>query len=63
VFERRAVIPLLIDVVPTRTAMLVTVFGEVDIATVGRFRECRDAVPDRDTVVEMSDVGLLSAVG
>jgi anti-sigma B factor antagonist len=54
---------LVVDIVPTPAATLVTVFGEVDLATVARFRERLDLVADCDMVMEMSDVALLSAVG
>lgn len=54
---------LVVDIVPTPAATLVTVFGEADLATVAHFRECLSTVPDRDTVMEMSGVTLLSAVG
>ena len=54
---------LVVDIVPTPAAALVTVFGEVDLATVAYYRECLSTVPDRDTVMEMSGVTLLSAVG
>ncbi len=54
---------LVVDIVPTPPAMLVTVFGEADLATVTHLRECLSTVPDRDTVVETSGVTLLSAVG
>ena len=54
---------LVVDIVPMRAAMLVTVFGEADLATVVHFRECLSTVPGRDTVMETSGVTLLSAVG
>jgi anti-anti-sigma factor len=54
---------LVVDIVPTPAATLVIVFGEADLATVVHFRERLSTVPDRDVVVEMSDVALLSAVG
>jgi anti-anti-sigma factor len=54
---------LIVDIVPTPAATLVTVSGEVDLATVAQFRERLDAAPDCDAVLEMSDVALLSAVG
>jgi anti-anti-sigma factor len=57
------VTPLIVNIVPTPAATLVTVSGEVDLATVAQFRERLDTVPNRDTVLEMSDVALLSAVG
>jgi len=44
-------------------ATLVTIVGEVDLATVAQFRERLDTAPDCDAVLEMSDVALLSAVG
>ena len=54
---------LLVDIVTTPAATLVTISGEVDIATVAQFCECLDTVPNCNTVLEMSDVTLLSAVG
>ena len=54
---------LVVDIVQTPAATLVTVFGEADLATVAHFRECLSTVPDRDTVMDMSGVTLLSAVG
>jgi anti-anti-sigma factor len=57
------VVPLQVEIVSTPVATLVTVVGEVDIATIARFRESLGVIRGRDTVVEMSDVGLLSAVG
>jgi anti-anti-sigma factor len=54
---------LLIDVVSTPPVTLVTIFGEVDLATIAQFRECLETLPDHDTVIELSDVALLSAVG
>jgi anti-anti-sigma factor len=54
---------LIVDIVPTPAATLVTVSGEVDLATVAQFRERLDTAPDCDAVLEMSDVALLSAVG
>jgi hypothetical protein len=37
-------------------ATLLTIAGEVDIATIGEFRGHLLAVPERNTVLEMSDV-------
>lgn len=54
---------LLIRTFPMPAATLVTVAGEVDISTVAQLRGRLDTVPDRHTVVEMSDVALLSAAG
>ncbi len=54
---------LVVDIVPTPAATLVTVSGEVDLTTVAQFRERLDTAPDCDAVMEMSDVALLSAVG
>jgi stage II sporulation protein AA (anti-sigma F factor antagonist) len=54
---------LIVDIVPTPAATLVTVSGEVDLTTVAQFRERLDTAPDCDAVMEMSDVALLSAVG
>jgi anti-sigma B factor antagonist len=44
-------------------ATLVTIAGEVDIVTVPELRGHLLALPERSTVVEMSEVGLLSAAG
>ena len=55
--------PLVIRIVPRPPATLVTICGEVDIATIAQLRERLDAVPDRDTVLEMSQVMLLCAAG
>jgi len=54
---------LVVDIVPTPAATLVTIFGEADLATVAHLRERLSTVPDRDAVVEMSELALLSAVG
>jgi anti-anti-sigma factor len=54
---------LVVDIVPTPAATLVAILGEVDLATVAQFRERLDLVADRDVVMEMSGVALLSAVG
>jgi len=54
---------LVVDIVATPAATLVTVSGEVDLTTVAQFRECLDTAPDCDAVMEMSDVALMSAVG
>jgi anti-anti-sigma factor len=57
------VTPLIVDIVPTPAATLVTVSGEVDLATVAQFRDRLDTAPNCDAVLKMSDVALLSAVG
>jgi anti-sigma B factor antagonist len=54
---------LVVRTFPMPPATLVTIAGDVDIATVARLRGHLDAIPDRDTVVEMSEVTLLSAAG
>jgi anti-anti-sigma regulatory factor len=54
---------LVVRAFPTPVATLVTISGEVDIATVGELREHLLAIPDRHTVLEMSGVALLSAAG
>jgi len=54
---------LVVRSVPTPAVTLVSMSGEVDPATAEQFRERMDAVPDRDTVVEMSEVALLCAAG
>jgi anti-anti-sigma regulatory factor len=46
---------------PMPVTTLVAIAGEVDIATIGEFRGHPLAVPDRNTVLEMSDVVLSSA--
>jgi STAS domain len=55
--------PLGFRTFPLPVATLVTISGEVDIATVAELREHLRAIPDRHTVVEMSGVALLSAAG
>jgi anti-anti-sigma factor len=54
---------LVVRTFPTPVATLVTIAGEVDITTVAELRGQLDAMPDRDTVVEISEVTLLSAAG
>ena len=54
---------LVVHTFPMPVATLVTISGEVDIATVAGLREHLRAIPGRHTVVEMSGVELLSAAG
>ncbi len=56
-------VPLLVRTFPMPVATLATIAGEVDIATVAQLRGQLDTIPDRSTVVEMSEVTLLSAAG
>src|SRR5690349_5824296 len=53
----------MVRLVPTPAATLVRISGEVDIATVTKLSGRLDALPDRDTVVDLCEVGLLSATG
>jgi anti-sigma B factor antagonist len=55
--------PLLIRTFPTPVATVVNIAGEIDIAAVTELRGQLDALPDRNTVVDMSEVTLLSATG
>jgi anti-anti-sigma factor len=54
---------LVVRTFPMPVVTLVTIAGEVDIATIAQLRGQLDAIPDRNTVVEMSQVTLLSAAG
>jgi anti-sigma B factor antagonist len=57
------VTPLVVRTFRVPMATLVTVAGEVDIATAPELRGHLLALPDRSVVVDMSEVGLLSAAG
>ena len=54
---------LVVRTFPMPVATLVTISGEVDIATVAELRKHLRAIPGRHTVLEMSGVELLSAAG
>ena len=54
---------LVVDVVPAPTATLVRVCGVVDLASIAQFRDRLETLPGRDTVMEVSEVGLLCAAG
>jgi anti-sigma B factor antagonist len=55
---------LLVRTIPAHAPpTLVTVAGEIDIATAPALRRHLSAVPDCHTVLELSDVRLLSAAG
>jgi anti-sigma B factor antagonist len=54
---------LVIRTFPMPGATLVTIAGELDTATVAELRGHLDAIPNRNTAVEMSELTLLSAAG
>jgi anti-sigma B factor antagonist len=54
---------LVVRTFPMPGATLVTIAGEVDIATVAQLRWQLDAIPARNTVLELSELMLLSAAG
>ena len=55
--------PLVVRILPAPAATLVTISGEVDIATIAQLRGHLLEVPDRHAVLDLSGLALLSAAG
>ena len=58
-----AICVLIVGTGSSATPLLVSVAGEIDSSSVGVLRDHLQGVPERDVVLELSEVTLLSAAG